>query len=132
MQSAVPVGTVGIFGVEPVTLNYEFCHIAAGVIPVRQAVGENFAQDAVSGADALEALLHKGVTEVLLTESDQPVIGFQQIRDDDIPVVIAVHVFYPEDSVCFVLRQHGQNRAVLPEQKNRRQGNAFELPFGVF
>ena len=71
----------------------------------------------------------KGVAEVLLTERNQPVIGLQQICDDDIPVVIAIQVFHPENGVRFVLRQYGQNRAVLPEQKNRRKGNALRAAF---
>ena len=61
MQSAVSVGTIGVFRVEPVALNHKLCHIAAGKIPMRQAVGTNLPQDAVSGADALEAFLHKGI-----------------------------------------------------------------------
>ena len=76
MQGTMPVRTVGIFGIEPVALDHKLCHIAAGVIPVRQAVGADLAQDTVSGADALDAFLHKGVAEMLLTESNQPIIGF--------------------------------------------------------
>lgn len=34
VQSAVSVGTVGVLRIEPVTLDYKLCHIAAGVIPV--------------------------------------------------------------------------------------------------
>ena len=90
-----------------------FRYIAAGKIPVGQAVGADLAQDAISGADALDALLHKGVAEVLLAESNQPVVGFQQIGDDHVPVVVAVHIFYPEDGIRFVLRQHRQDRGVL-------------------
>ena len=97
-----------------------------------QAVGTDFAQNTVSGADTLDALLHKGIAEVLLSESNQPVIGFQQVCDDYIPVIIAVQVLHSEDGVRLVLRQHGQNRGVLAKQENRRQGDAFYLPFGVF
>ena len=64
MQSTVSVGTIGVFCVEPIALDHKFCYIAARVIPVGQAVGADLAQDAVSGADALDAFLHKGVTEV--------------------------------------------------------------------
>ena len=106
MQRAVPVGTVGVFGVEPVTLDHKFCHIAAGIILMSQNVGAYLAQDTVSGADTLDTFLHKGVAEVLLTESDQPVVGFQQVRDDNVPVVIAIQIFYPENGVRFVLRQY--------------------------
>ena len=113
VQSAVSVGTIGVFRVEPVALNHKLCHIAAGKIPVRQAVGANLTQDAVSGADALDAFLHKGIAKVLLAESNQPVIGFQQVCDDNIPVIVAVHVFHPENGVCLVLRQHGQDGGVL-------------------
>ena len=76
MQGTMSVRTVGVLCVKPVALDHEFCHIAAGIIPVRQAVGADLAQDTVSGADALDALLHKGVAEMLLTESNQPIIGF--------------------------------------------------------
>ena len=69
MQSAVPVGTVGVLGVEPATLNHKFRYIAVGKIPVGQAVGADLAQDAVSGADALDAFLHK-VTMYRTPEGD--------------------------------------------------------------
>ena len=72
MQSTVSVGTIGVFCVEPIALDHKFCYIAAGVIPVGQAVGADLAQDAVSGANTLDAFLHKGVAEVFLAESDQP------------------------------------------------------------
>ena len=64
-----------------------FRYIAAGKIPVGQAVGADLAQDAVSGADALDAFLHKRGTEVFLAESNQPVIGLQQIGDDNVTVI---------------------------------------------
>ena len=64
------VGTVDVFGVETVMLDHEFCHITTRIIPMCQAVGADLAQDAVSGADTLDALLHKGVAEVLLAESN--------------------------------------------------------------
>ena len=87
MQSTVSVGTIGVFCVEPIALDHKFCYIAARVIPVGQAVGADLAQDAVSGANTLDAFLHKGVAEVFLAESDQPVIGLQQIGDDNVTVI---------------------------------------------
>ena len=71
------MGTVGVLGVEAVTLNHKFRYIAAGKIAVCQTVGAYLTQDTVSGADTLDALLHKGVAEVFLTKSDQSVVGLQ-------------------------------------------------------
>ena len=63
------VGTVDVFGVETVMLDHEFCHITTRIIPMCQAVGADLAQDAVSGADALDAFLHK-VTMYRTPEGD--------------------------------------------------------------
>ncbi len=43
VQSAVPVGTVGVLGVESVALDHKFRYIAAEKIPVGQAVGADLA-----------------------------------------------------------------------------------------
>ena len=101
------MGTVGVLGVEAVTLNQKFRYIAAGKITVCQTVGAYLTQDTVSGADTLDTLLHKWIAEVLLAKSDQPIVGLQQIGDDNVSVIIAVHIFHPKNSVCFVLRQYG-------------------------
>ena len=70
VESPVSVGTVGILSVEPVPLYYELCHISAGIVPVCQTVGKNLPQDSVSGADAVNPFLHKGVIEMFLSKGD--------------------------------------------------------------
>ena len=42
-----------------------------------RVLGAELTQDAISGADALDALLHKGGAEVLLTKRNQTVVGLQ-------------------------------------------------------
>ena len=78
-----------------------------------QAVGTDLAQDAVSGTDAVNTLLNEGITKMLLAKSDHPVIGFQKVCDNHIPIVVAVHIFHSENGVRFVLRQHGEDGGVL-------------------
>ena len=53
-----------------------------------RVLGAELTQDAISGADALDALLHKGGAEVLLTKRNQTVVGLQQIDDINIPVIV--------------------------------------------
>ena len=53
-----------------------------------RVLGAELTQDAISGADALDALLRKGGAEVLLTKRNQTVVGLQQIDDINIPVIV--------------------------------------------
>ena len=59
----------------------------------------------LSGANALNPLLHKGVAEMLLPKRDQSVIAFQKICDNHIPIIIAVQILYPENGVGLMLRE---------------------------
>ena len=64
-----------------------------------------------------------------MSKSDQPVVG---LGDNNVVVIIVLQILHSEDGVRFVLWQHGQDRAALPEQMNLLQGKAFELLFDVF
>ena len=52
------------------------------------SINSGLPPEAISGADALDALLHKGGAEVLLTKRNQTVVGLQQIDDINIPVIV--------------------------------------------
>ena len=97
---------------------------------MHQEIGDDFTQDTVPGADALDTIQVEGIVQMLFTERHEPVIAFDQIGNDHIPVVITVGVKHPENSVRFVLRQHGHDGTIMSEQQDSSESDAFFLcPF---
>ena len=71
----------------------------AGVLPVRDEVGDQLAEDAVAQADALGALQIEGVVQMLLDKPHEPVESVDQVGVEHQAVVVAVHVVTPQERV---------------------------------
>ena len=64
---------------------------------------------------------------MFFSKSDQSIIAFQQIRYNNIPVIITVNIKHPEYGIRFMLREHGHDRIVLSKKQNGGKRNSFLL-----
>ena len=67
----------------------------------------------VSYADPLILFQKEWVWQVFSHECHQAVITFNQVCPDIIPIIVSVYVFPPEQGICAVMGQYGQNDPIV-------------------
>ena len=82
MSSADAVRSVAVLHSDLIPLDQQLCHIAAGIVAVSEGVRYDLAKDLVSGTDALDAVQHEQIIQMLLSEGEHLLIGIQQVRQD--------------------------------------------------
>ena len=118
------VRAVAVFGAHPTIFYNQFCGEGAGVFPVNQKVGSNFAENRITNADAGRALQMEGVRQVFLNKRHDAVIAFHKIHINKIPVVVAVKVHLAQNQVSAVMRQRVQKWQLFAQQQDASQSNA--------
>ena len=66
------------------------------------------------------------------SKSDQTIITFQQIRYNDIPVIITVNIKYPKYGIRFMLWKDRLNFIVLSKKQYSSHRNPFLLCLLIF
>ena len=69
----------------------------------------------------------KQIIQMSFSKSDQTVVTFQQIRYNDIPVIIAVNIKYPKYGIRFMLGKDRHDCIVFSEKQDSGQRNPFLL-----
>ena len=110
------MGEVSIFRVEIFVFNHQLRDITTGKVPVHKQIGNNFTQNAIPHTHTLNAFQMERIIQMLLSKCDQAIIALDEVRENDIPIIIAIRIDYAKDCVRLMLRQHGHDAAVRAEQ----------------
>lgn len=73
----------------------------------------------VSYADTRYTFQMEGIIQMFLSKSHELIIAFKKVCDYYIAVVITIRIGDTKDSLCFVLRQDRQDRAVFAQKQDR-------------
>lgn len=74
IERADAVGAVAVLDHDPILFNQQLGDEGVAVIPVRQRIGNDLAQDFVSCADVHDPIQNEQIIQVLLSELEHPLI----------------------------------------------------------
>ena len=114
-DNAFPESPVRIFRIHPFFLNHKFCRIGTGKFPMHQYIADHFPCKNVSKADPAYIFQKKFIRQMLSCKIHQLIKTFDQVRPNNLSVIISVSIDLTYKSIRFICRTGIHNHIIFTQ-----------------